>query len=275
MSTIEFACTSCGKKMKTGAANAGKKGKCPKCGAVLDIPLSPEQSLMPPTSPPAKPTNPAPAAETPVRPPARPKGPDELSGANANQDFLTELSEPAAGAAPALDGSQQDLFAGTDDAAAAYGTTSPGLTPLPTSAPQPAYTPSSYSPAPTYPAGNPYAAPAAPVYGGYAAPARSTGAGADGMGITSMILGIVGLVVSLLSCCLSSVYIGVFGYPISIIISIVGVILGHVARPSGMRTAGLVTNYINLGLYGLLLVIFIILLIFGVSMAALTPNVGR
>ncbi len=38
--SIEFACPACGKSVRTPAAMAGKKGRCPKCGGVMQIPPS-------------------------------------------------------------------------------------------------------------------------------------------------------------------------------------------------------------------------------------------
>ena len=39
---IEFQCTGCGKRLRVGDENAGKKAKCPECGALADIPQTPE-----------------------------------------------------------------------------------------------------------------------------------------------------------------------------------------------------------------------------------------
>ena len=35
---ISFQCPACGKKLKVKDEFAGKKGKCPKCGNVINIP---------------------------------------------------------------------------------------------------------------------------------------------------------------------------------------------------------------------------------------------
>jgi Zn finger protein HypA/HybF involved in hydrogenase expression len=37
---IEFLCSHCGKTVATPASGAGKRGKCPSCGAVIDIPAA-------------------------------------------------------------------------------------------------------------------------------------------------------------------------------------------------------------------------------------------
>ena len=58
---IEFACSQCGKQIRTSDSHAGKKGKCPHCQAVLDIPK---------TSPlPVQPSRPAPVPTKPSAPP--------------------------------------------------------------------------------------------------------------------------------------------------------------------------------------------------------------
>jgi DNA-directed RNA polymerase subunit M/transcription elongation factor TFIIS len=36
--SIEFACPACGKSVRTPATAVGKKGRCPKCGGVMQIP---------------------------------------------------------------------------------------------------------------------------------------------------------------------------------------------------------------------------------------------
>lgn len=42
---IKFACPQCGQKMNVSDDLAGKKGKCPKCSAVLEVPAGPEEEL--------------------------------------------------------------------------------------------------------------------------------------------------------------------------------------------------------------------------------------
>jgi uncharacterized RDD family membrane protein YckC/phage FluMu protein Com len=37
---IEFSCTACGKSLRTSDETAGKKAKCPECGAVMQIPYA-------------------------------------------------------------------------------------------------------------------------------------------------------------------------------------------------------------------------------------------
>jgi uncharacterized paraquat-inducible protein A len=58
---IEFACQECGLPVRTPLATAGKKGKCPSCGAIV---LIPELRSVAPTSPPVSdlPARPRPAA---------------------------------------------------------------------------------------------------------------------------------------------------------------------------------------------------------------------
>jgi hypothetical protein len=42
---IEFACPDCGLPVRTPLATAGKKGKCPSCGAIVPIPESPSAAV--------------------------------------------------------------------------------------------------------------------------------------------------------------------------------------------------------------------------------------
>ena len=55
---IEFACPSCQQMVKTADASAGRKGKCPHCGAVVQIPAPADKprraaNLSPPASEPS------------------------------------------------------------------------------------------------------------------------------------------------------------------------------------------------------------------------------
>lgn len=43
MSTITFACPSCGHPLRVAAEKAGQRGKCIKCGVALTIPTDSEQ----------------------------------------------------------------------------------------------------------------------------------------------------------------------------------------------------------------------------------------
>ena len=63
---IEFACPECGLPVRTPLATAGKKGKCPSCGAIVLIPESPSAA---PASRPA--ANVPPARPRPAAPPQR------------------------------------------------------------------------------------------------------------------------------------------------------------------------------------------------------------
>jgi hypothetical protein len=66
MSTISFQCYSCGQVLKVGLDKAGKRGKCPKCGTLLTIPVS-STAPEPPAAPAAPPVAVAPpAAEAPA-----------------------------------------------------------------------------------------------------------------------------------------------------------------------------------------------------------------
>ena len=60
---IEFACPECGLPVRTPLATAGKKGKCPSCGAIVPIPESPSVAVA------SRPANVPPARTRPVAPP--------------------------------------------------------------------------------------------------------------------------------------------------------------------------------------------------------------
>ncbi len=57
---IEFHCTSCGRRLRTGDDTAGKRAKCPQCGTVVTIPAAPASSPgdAPPPMPPSAPREP-------------------------------------------------------------------------------------------------------------------------------------------------------------------------------------------------------------------------
>jgi hypothetical protein len=64
MATISFQCYSCHQVLKVGQDKAGKKGKCPKCGTMLTIPIASTVQAEPPPAPkpppmPKPPTMPA------------------------------------------------------------------------------------------------------------------------------------------------------------------------------------------------------------------------
>jgi hypothetical protein len=83
----------------------------------------------------------------------------------------------------------------------------------------------------------------------------------------SMILGIISLAVLLVSPCL-------FGFSclVSLVLSIIGVVLGHKAnreRKSGQGTAGVIMNWISIGLSVLMIIAIVALIFFGLSLAGL------
>lgn len=57
---IEFACSSCGKRLRVKDAAAGKRVKCPGCETLLRVPGGAAAPASAPAAPPAKPTAPAP-----------------------------------------------------------------------------------------------------------------------------------------------------------------------------------------------------------------------
>lgn len=253
---IEFRCSGCGKKMKTGDAHAGKRGKCPNCGAVVDIPVvseapSPsseqtsEQKLTPPSQPPTSPTL---------------KGPPSVPSHNQS---------PTAPADPLADP--------LGDAAA--GMYAPPPSPLPTAGPAdyglesystPSYPAPGYpsAPAHTPPVSNPYAA-YGPAYGA-AAPARST---TDTPGVISLVLGILSVVTMLIGCGLACALTPVggpvillFTGPMNLLMSTVGIVLAFYAK-ANMKPACLALHGVTLGAIAIVVLVFVVLLLLGVGIA--------
>jgi predicted RNA-binding Zn-ribbon protein involved in translation (DUF1610 family) len=81
---IEFPCSQCGKPVRTAASLAGKKGKCPNCGGIFQIPVSPVPQA-------AKPQ--------PQRPAAGPK--PSVTSKPAVKSAPVTKSKPAAAPRPA------------------------------------------------------------------------------------------------------------------------------------------------------------------------------
>jgi hypothetical protein len=63
MATISFQCYSCHQVLKVGADKAGKRGKCPKCGTMLTIPIASAAPAPAPAPPPPAPAPPPLRAE--------------------------------------------------------------------------------------------------------------------------------------------------------------------------------------------------------------------
>lgn len=249
---IEFKCSGCGKKMKTDDIHAGKKGKCPKCGAKVDIPLPgmPTPQSSPEPSAPAAPSVPMSRAVEPQAPDADLFGaaPGSTADRDANQDFLNELGD-SGGLTPLPDHEQ----AGYANPAAYAPQPVP---PQPNYSPPPGYTP----PAPA----NPYGA-YAPAY----SPAPSGGQAADAMGIIGLINGIFSIVVMLAGCAVSCSGVPAFliTAPLSFVLATAGLILGFFAK-GGLRTASLVLNGIVLGgIVVVVVVVIVVALVLGVGIA--------
>jgi hypothetical protein len=49
---ITFACTTCRQTLSVPEANGGKKGKCPQCGSIIDIPMTSAPEPLAPVPPP-------------------------------------------------------------------------------------------------------------------------------------------------------------------------------------------------------------------------------
>jgi hypothetical protein len=48
---ITFTCANCRQTLSVPEANAGKKGKCPQCGSIVDIPMTTAEAFPPPPPP--------------------------------------------------------------------------------------------------------------------------------------------------------------------------------------------------------------------------------
>lgn len=98
---------------------------------------------------------------------------------------------------------------------------------------------------------------------------RSRSKPGDGLAITSMIVGILGIVIGLGGWCCC----GYFGSGLSIILGILAVVFGFIARSqgskSGMGTAGIITGFAAI-LIGLILTVLLI-----AGMAWMKANQGR
>ena len=104
---IEFRCTQCDRLLRTQDETAGKKAKCPECGAILTIPIpgTPPEPGAPPAGPPQSPamppspeTGPPPGASPespfgPTEPP--PGGPESPFGPGAQPDAENPYASPA------------------------------------------------------------------------------------------------------------------------------------------------------------------------------------
>jgi len=97
---IEFRCTQCNRLLRTQDETAGKKAKCPECGAILTIPTlgtSPEMGTSPPVGPPQSPAvPPSPASGPPPGAgPQSPFGPIEPPPAGPTSPFAPESAPDA------------------------------------------------------------------------------------------------------------------------------------------------------------------------------------
>jgi len=275
---IEFTCTSCGKKMKTGDANAGKKGKCPKCGAVVDIPKAgaAESPLNPPQSPPS----PAPSSGlTPL--------PDSSGGLTPlpnSSGGLTPLPDASGGLTPLPDfgggqmgatdmfgGAQQNPLGGIDPNAGVYGQQGYGQAGYGQGGyAQGGYAQPGYAQQPAYPqpgySANPYSAPS------YSPPSYPSQSQTDGYGVAGMVCGICSLSVSVLGlCCIASI-IGFILQGVCFTTSGIGLFMSIKSRPCGQRTAGMVLCIIDLALAGLLLLLYLVVFLLGLTIFGIAAS---
>lgn len=78
---IDFGCASCGRKLKVPAENAGRKAKCPQCGAVQDVPAAGGETAAD-----------APVAATLLASPSLEPASDSLETANRDREPIQFLS---------------------------------------------------------------------------------------------------------------------------------------------------------------------------------------
>lgn len=88
---IEFNCSGCSKLLRTPDESAGKKAKCPQCGAIVDVPAGAVEGVTPaPVAPPA-------AAVSPFGPAPRAAESEQLNPyASPSHGAVKEISAPVA-----------------------------------------------------------------------------------------------------------------------------------------------------------------------------------
>ena len=84
---IEFRCTQCGRLLRTPDETAGKRAKCPECGAILAIPAPGAVPQPPPPAQPPSGAGPGGGFTTPQPGPAPPGGPAPPSGPSPGSPF--------------------------------------------------------------------------------------------------------------------------------------------------------------------------------------------
>lgn len=268
---IEFRCPQCGKLLRTPDASAGKKGKCPHCQSVNDIPLA---STVP--------------QEKPIDPVA-PQRPSPRVTPEATDPFGGLQSDPFATApGPSPPAPQDDPFAGLSSSSPA-GSPAPNdlFANLPSSTPAAVASPNPFGGSPSSAGGmgagfgsqapvssNPYSSPtyaaSQPSYGYQSGQQAHRGGVVLALGIIALLSGLFG---SLGSCCCC------FFLPLDVVALAVGipaVVLGHIdlrkmregfMDPSGrgMTMAGYVMAIVSLVMVLLGVVLFIVAFAFNIG----------
>lgn len=131
---IRFACSHCGHSVAVATAHAGKRGKCPKCGGIIEIPAAAAESprAEPPVSTPAAapPQHTCPSCQATLKPAA-------VICVNCGLDLRTGKKLPGA-AAPAVAGAANSTVADVAAAAKLAGTATRGGKPMTIETPPPA-----------------------------------------------------------------------------------------------------------------------------------------
>lgn len=233
---VEFPCEKCGHGMKAPGKFVGRQGKCAKCGHLMTIPAEsvPHGDPIPVAKPVAKPVaapvvaQPAPsqpsvakpaqaaASKPPQAPAAKPATPPNAFAQPQPQPASSAASAKPRAAAPLAN----DPFADLGNLGA------PAMAPMPIGHAMPAHAA--------------YVAPA--PYG--AAAHRPSGNSGDPAGVTSMILGIVSLLMTLFGCvCLCIPILSELGAIGGIAVAMAGFITGFLGK-TGFRVAGIIMSSI-------------------------------
>lgn len=209
---IEFRCPQCGKLLRTPDASAGKKGKCPHCQSVNDIPLAstapqekPIDPLFPQTPAPRieRPDSKAPLAGPSADPFASPPGLSPYPTDPFSSDPFASLPSSSPAATPGAAPGQIDLFSEMPSSSPLASPSSAGPANPFGAAPSSAGGKSNPfgAPSPAPASTNPYSAPSfaasQPSYGYQSNLQAHRGGIVLALGIVGMLSGLGGLV----SCC--------------------------------------------------------------------------
>lgn len=110
--SISVTCAQCGKAVKAPDSASGRKGKCPDCGAIIEIPVA-TQSAAPPEAVKAKPAKPASVPAAPTADPLDASAADDGAGYDSSVDALASAIDAAAGPPPPSPEEAIEVLAGS------------------------------------------------------------------------------------------------------------------------------------------------------------------